>query len=165
LRPNKKYILLCASSLLAQQRGYLQYDQSTFDGDSCCWRKLSRLGAYEKSAKMIVDYIEMGNVANRQSLNWHAGQMFAFAGQNVKALKYFNKTYSVFQKWFGGEDGKAWFFFAKGTSAFLKRDKAALEKIIRKWKRKLPVDNNLTELEMLLKNWNENYKSATTDSL
>ena len=76
--------------------------------------------------------------------------MLAFAENNKQALKYFSKTYSVFQKWFGGESGKTWFFFAKGTSLFIKRDKPKLEKIIKRWKTKLPIDNNYKELARLL---------------
>ena len=157
--------LLLTSSLFAQQMDCINYEQKIFDSDTCCWRKLSKAGAFEKSAKLIVDYIQNGKAENKQSLNWHAGQMFAFAKNKTQALKYFGRTYNVFQKWFGGEDGKAWFLFAKGTSAFIKRDKQKLEKIITRWKTKLPVDNNFREHERLYNQWNEDDLTATKSPL
>ncbi len=158
-----KFILfLLLSSSLFAQNNCLKYQQRVFDSDTCCWRKLSEENKFEASAELIKDYLENGNVDNRMSLNWHAGQMFAFAGKDNEALKYFGKTYSIFQKWFGGEDGKAWYYFAKGTSAFIKRDKPKLEKIIRKWKTKLPDNKNYAELLRLKNNWDKDYKNATT---
>jgi hypothetical protein len=158
-----KFILfLLLSSSLFAQNNCLKYQQKNFDSDTCCWRKLSKENKFEESAELIKDYLKNGNVENKMSLNWHAGQMFAFARKNKEALKYFSKTYSIFQKWFGGEDGKAWYYFAKGTSSFIKRDKPKLEKIIRKWKAKLPENKNYAELLRLIKNWDEDYKNATT---
>ena len=154
--------LLLTASLFAQNARQIKYNQTQFDSDSCCWRKLSREREFDKSANLIVDFIKNGDVENKQSLNWHAGQMFAFAGNDKLALKYFGKTYTAFHKWFGGEDGKAWFFFAKGTSAFIKRDKITLEKIISRWERKIPVDKNLRELKKLLANWDLDYENATS---
>ncbi len=155
-------LILSSSTLFAQNENCLNYQQKVFDSDTCCWRKLSKEQEFESGANLIVDFLKNGKVENKMSLNWHAGQMFAFAGKDKVALNYFGKTHSVFQKWFGGEDGKAWYFFAKGTSAFIKRDKTKLEKIISKWKAKLPEDKNYTELLRLKKNWNKNYKNATT---
>ena len=152
--------LILSPCLFAQSAVWVNYDQNSFDSDTCCWRMLSRQGRFEESAKLIVDFLHNGKVVNTQSLNWHAGQMFAFAGKNTQALRYFNKTYNVFQKWFGGEDGKAWFYFAKGSSAFIKRNKLGLEKIIRYWKAKLPMDNNYRELVRLLENWSLPYEKA-----
>lgn len=161
---NMKFILflLLTSSLFAQNN-CLKYPQRVFDSDTCCWRKLSKNKQFENSAELIIDYLKRGKVENRMSLNWHAGQMFAFAKKDKKALKYFGKTYSIFQKWFGGEDGKNWYYFAKGTSAFIKRDKQKLEKIIRLWNAKLLKDKNYAELLRLESNWTMDYKNATSD--
>lgn len=154
--------LLLSAPLFAQETDCLKYQQNVFDNDTCCWRKLSKEMKFESSADLIVTYLKTGKVENRMSLNWHAGQMFAFAGNDKEALKYFGKTHSVFQKWFGGEDGKAWFFFAKGTLAFMKRDQPKLQKIIEPWKTKLPMDRNYLELTRLLANWTMNYRNATS---
>ena len=153
--------LLLSSSLSAQKADCLKYPQNIFDSDTCCWRKLSKERQFESSAQLLVAYLENGKAENKMSLNWHAGQLYAFAGENKQALYYLGKTYSVLGKWFGGEDGKAWYFFAKGTSAFLKRDKPTLEKIIAHWKVKLPLDKNYKELTRLLENWDMDYENAT----
>ncbi|MGC4041833.1 MAG: hypothetical protein QM710_13890 [Flavobacterium sp.] len=155
------FCLLLTSTLFGQNADCLKYEQKIFDSDTCCWRKLSKENQFEKAAGLIADYLKNGKAENRQSLNWHAGQLFAFAGENKKALRYFGKTYSVFQKWFGGEDGKAWYFFAKGTSAFIKKDRPKLEKIIKKWEAKLPLDANYSELNALKDNWGKDYRNAT----
>ena len=148
----------------AQNADWLEYDQTAFDSDTCCWRKLSKEREFEKSANLIVQYIKRGKFENKQSLNWHAGQMFAFSSDDRQALKYFRKTFNFTQKWFGGHDGKTWFYFAKGTSAFINRQKDVLQKIITRWKTKLPIDENFHELVQLLENWDMNYENATKNA-
>jgi hypothetical protein len=61
--------------------------QNKFDSDTCCWRKFAKTGEYQKAADLIVDYLENGKPQNRHSLNWHAGQLFAEAGDDKMALK------------------------------------------------------------------------------
>ena len=156
-------LFLVTSSLFAQKAdSYLLFEQRNFDSDTCCWRELQREGKYNEAADMIIDFIQYGNVSNRQSLNWHAAQMYAFSGDYESALTYSRKTYNVFQKWFGGNDGKTWYYFAKGTSAFFERNKEKLQKIVQKWNKRLIPDKNLKELELLLANWEFNYKRATS---
>ena len=156
-------VFLFTSSLFAQKADSNRfYSQRDFDSDSCCWRKLAREEKYNEAAELILDFIEKGKISNKQSLNWHVAQMYAFNEDYKNALKYSRKTYNVFQKWFGGEDGKTWFYFAKGTSAFLERDKENLQRIISMWNAKLTRDKNLSELESLLINWDLNYKRATS---
>lgn len=154
-------LLFISFNLFAQKEVWVNYDQKTFDSDTCCWRKLSEAREFQNSAEAIVAYLKEGKPNNKLSLNWHAGQMFAFSADNKKALKYFGKTYNVFYKWFGGEDGKTWYYFAKGTSSFIKRDKPRLEKIIAHWKKNFRLDNNYKELTLLLKHWDDGYEAAT----
>ena len=155
------FFLLFTITISAQKSDCLNYEQKVFDSDSCCWRKLAKARQFEASANLIINYLEKNKAENRMSLNWHAGQMFTFAGKHQKALHYFGKTYSVFQKWFGGEDGKTWYYFAKGTSAFVKRDKEKLDKIIKHWENRFPKDKNYKELKRLQFNWNMSYEEAT----
>lgn len=133
----------------------LSYKQSLFDSDSCCWRKLSAEGKHTEAAELIVNYTDNSpNATNKHSLKWHAGQMYAAAGNNKKAIKYYKKTYSIFYKWFGEE---AWYYYAKGNVACLKKDKIKLERIIAAWdKKKLEKDINYKALiEMYTKLNNE----------
>lgn len=154
-------VLLWSGVVTAQQRMEISYAQAVFDSDTCCWRKLASRGHYLEAAALIDTFLASGHPQNRQSLRWHAGQMYAMAGQDTKALKRLHSTYSVLQKWLGGSDGKAWYRFAKGTCAFLRRDRRALDRQIRSWKSSLPPDGNLRELERLQANWELSYKDAT----
>ncbi len=136
----------------------LNYPQSVFDSDTCCWRKLSSERHYAEAATHIVAYIKgHKKVSNKHSLHWHAGQMYAMAGDYASGKKYFKKTYSVFYRWIGDEDAGAWYYYAKGTVAFLDGDKEELEGIIRKWEKHFPKDINYEALLQLLKHWGERY--------
>jgi tetratricopeptide (TPR) repeat protein len=138
----------------------LSYTQTHFDSDTCCWRKLSHEKQYVDAANLIVSYIETNrSTANRHSLQWHAGQMYALAGDYALAKKYFKKTYSFFYKWVGNADARAWYYYAKGTVAFMDGDKKELEGIIRKWERQLPLDSNYKALIQLLDRWGQGYAS------
>lgn len=138
----------------------LQYSFAAFNSDTCCWRKLSAEGKYMEGANLIIAYMAANKNARGMNANWHAGQLFAMAGDKQQAKKYFKKTYSVFQKWFGGKDGGAWYYFAKGTQAFVMRDKNKLQHIIRKWERKYEQDGNYKELTKLYANWEMPYSEA-----
>lgn len=161
-----KYILffIMSSSLFAQNVDCLKYEQKIFDSDTCCWRKLTIEREFERGAHLIVAFLEKGKVQNKLSLNWHAGQLFACAENDKLALKYMGRTYSAFQKWFGGEDGKTWFYFVKGNMAFIERNKPKLERIIKHWKVRFPKDNNYKELLRLLNNWDMSFEKATSSS-
>ena len=139
----------------------LLYDQSSFDADTCCWRKLSEEKKYLDAANLIIDYLHSNPHTNTHSLNWHAGQMLAMAGSNSMAKKYFRKTYSVFYVWFGDVVAKSWYYYAKGTIAFIDQDKRSMEKIITKWHRKFPPDINLKALETLNNHWDKDYAEAS----
>ena len=149
------------NSIYGQNTVELSYPQTIFDSDTCCWRKLEKQGHYQQAGELIIAYIEKGDPRNVHSLNWHAGQVFAHGENKYLALKYFKKTYNIFYRLFGGEDGKAWYFYAKGTVAFITRDKSTLEKIINKWNKKLPKDLNYKVLILLYQNWDKSYTLAT----
>ncbi len=76
------------------------------------------------------------------------------------AVTSFRKTYNILYRWFGGADGKAWCFYAKGSVAFMKRRRHRLERYIRFWSRKLPEDRNYRQLVLLARNWDKNYLEA-----
>lgn len=131
------------------------------------WRQLSDEGDYEHAA-MILQYraIKEGRKSRTwHADNWHAGQMLAMAGKYEDAKASMKYTYNVFYKLFGGEDAKTWYYYAKGTIAFLDDDKQGLERIIDKWEVKYPKDNNYKNLQRLLDNWGETYLVATSKPL
>jgi len=151
------------SCLQAQETSHvLDYEQRFFDSDTCCWRKLADNKEYEKGANLIVSYLKNNKThTNKHSLYWHAGQLFAKAQKDQQAIRYFRKTYNFLYRWFGGEDGKTWYFYAKGTVAFIKRDKEKLHKMIEIWNKNLPKDGNYDTLIQLYENWDKKYLEIT----
>ena len=143
----------------ADQTLSLSYPESIFNSDTCCWRKLSAAGQDEDAGQLILGYYHQNKkIANKQALFWHAGQCFAMAGENELAKKYMRKTYSPFFKWFGGEEGRTWYYYANGTVAFIERDKKTLSAMIDKWGRHYAQDINYQALVELLKHWDVTYK-------
>lgn len=141
----------------------LDYPQSTFDSDTCCWRELSAEGSYAQAAGLINAYLRHHHpIDNRHSLQWHLGQMLAMGDQYKEATKQFKRTYSVFYSWFGGADGKAWYLYAKGTVAFLERDKKKFIRLIEKWPEESREDKNYAMMQALLGHWELSYREAST---
>jgi len=141
----------------------LSYNRTSFDSDTCCWRKLRADKKYLDAANLIVSYLKTSKPTNKHSLNWHAGQMFAMAHSDASAKKYFKRTYSIFYKWFGDSDAKAWYYYAKGTIAFIDNDKKSLESAIKTWSNKFPADNNFKALVRLNENWGKSYELASAN--
>ncbi len=137
-------------------------EQTFFDSDTCCWRKLNADKKYLDAANLIVSYLDTSMPNNKHSLHWHAGQMFAMAKSDKLAKNYFKKTYSVFYKWFGDTDARTWYYYAKGTVAFIDNDKKSLERIIKHWSNKFPIDINYKVLVQLNGNWSRGYELAST---
>ncbi len=151
-----------AQNTTTQTAPVLAYQQNHFDADTCCWRKLSAEKKYREAAYLIVAYLKTHNASNKHALYWHAGQMFAMANENALAKKYFKRTYSVFYKWLGDEDAKTWYYYARGTVAFIDRDKNKLAAIIQHWERHFPKDKNYQALLQLNENWDKGYANALT---
>ena len=138
----------------ADQTLSLSYPESIFNSDTCCWRKLSVAGQDEDAGQLILAYYHQNEkIANKQALFWHAGQCFAMAGENELAKKYMRKTYSPFFKWFGGEEGRTWYYYTNGTVAFIERDKKTLSAMIDQWDKRYAQDINYQALVELLKHW------------
>lgn len=155
-------LLLLAGFYCYAQRPELALTQKEFDDFNCCWRKLSSEKHYAEAAAMLEDYVEHSpNAERKHPLNWHTGQLYAHAGDNRKAVKYMRKTYNIFYRWFGGEDGQAWYYYAKGTVAFLEGNKRQLERIISLWKSTGVEENeNFAKLHKLLSNFDKTYTEA-----
>lgn len=152
-------LLYCFTTVAAQVN---TYTTNQFNADTCCWRLLASTKQYSQAGNLIVQYLKTNTtISNTHSLNWHAGQMFAMAGNNHLAIKYFKKTYSFITKLFGDADGKQWYYYAKGTVAFIDRDKNKLERILTKWQTKYPSSKNYIGLKKLYDNWNKTYENAT----
>ena len=142
---------------------YHSYSQQEFDSDSCCWRKLNAEKKYVEAGLQIEDFIRHGNPSNKHSLHWHAGQMYAKAELNDKAKRYFRKTRSVFYKWFGDMDAKAWYYYVKGCISFLDQDQHSMDRTLSKFEHKFPLHTNYKALLQLKANWHDSYAKATKE--
>jgi hypothetical protein len=155
-------VLLVPVLPLRAQQPELYYVQAAFDNDTCCWRKLSAEGKYREAATLVEAYLKQHPKGlNRMSLNWHAGQLFAMANENTQALRHFHKTYKGIYKWFGGEDGRTWYYYASGTVAFLQRNKRRLGRYLRRWEKHYgTTDINYKALLRLYEHWEKPYREA-----
>ena len=115
--------------------------------------------AYLEAASLIAGYLKQGQVVNRHALCWHAGQMYAMAHEYPAAKKYFKQTYAKIYLWFGDDDAKTWYYYARGTVAFIDDDIRALEKMIRTWERRFPTDKNYDALLNLHAHWGQDYSA------
>ncbi|MCF8878464.1 hypothetical protein L5876_01380 [Hyphobacterium sp. SN044] len=108
----------------------LQLDEDAFDQGENGWRMIAerRDGAcMVAAADLILDYIARhGEMLERTYLaHWHAGQMFALAGEDERALDQFRLSYRT------GEETEMtagmWNAYVDGTIAFMEGNRGALE--------------------------------------
>ena len=123
-----------------------------FDQDqSSPWRKEARAGHYETAARLIDDWISSNEIHDRNDMSilvWHAGQMYAFAGQTDKAISRMRKSFNA---------DEPWNLYVKGTIAFLRGDQQGLEAIINTGK---VGEQNLKVLKDLAENPSKSYKDV-----
>jgi hypothetical protein len=99
----------------------LALDQQAFDQDvSGGWRTVAaRPGCDAAAADLIEVWRDHAPGAeSARMLNWHAGQMRAFAGERDAAVALFDDARG---------DARAWSLYVDASIAFLQRDRAALE--------------------------------------
>lgn len=106
---------------------YDDFDQN-FDGG---WRTLSFKDNCKPAAQKIIElYILFDNAINSNQLKllrWHAGQVAADLGNYPLAIAFFNA--SIDNDGESSKSKKPWNLYAKGSIAFLMRDKNALQQI------------------------------------
>lgn len=138
----------------------LHYPLTTFNADTCCWRLMDKQADYDGAAALIESYLVVnGHDVNVHALNWHAGQMFAKAGDYTKAKRYMRKTYSIWYR-FGSSRAKAWYYYASGTVAFLNGHHDKVKNILKRWKKENDDDNNYKQLQQLCDSPDKTYAEA-----
>jgi hypothetical protein len=76
------------------------------------------------------------------------------AGDNTKALRRFHKAYRSVNKWFGGEDGRTWYYYASDTVAFLQHNKRRMSRYLRQREKRYGTkDINYKALLRLYEHW------------
>ncbi|WP_300532174.1 hypothetical protein [Maricaulis sp.] len=113
----------------AEHARLMALDEDAFDQDmQGGWRAVANQGpdCFIPAAELIQDYVALHGAANLQRpglAHWHAGQMFAMAGETERALPELRLSYRPEND---NEMNAMWNRYADGTIAFLERDRDAL---------------------------------------
>src|SRR5690349_15224186 len=98
-------------------------DYQTFDQTEAGWRSVAHLGCEIEAATLVDAFHEFHRKALEPSqhrvLDFHAGQLYAFAQSNDAAIEHFRKSLTRGQS--------MWNVYVRGTIAFMQGDRAALE--------------------------------------
>ncbi|WP_417493483.1 hypothetical protein [Maricaulis sp.] len=150
-----------------QRAGYLAMSYEDFDqtpGEG--WRPLGETGAcYTAAGDLIADYLLYSHASleayNVRVLRFHAGQMFAFAGETGRALDFFRASYSA-----PYQDGDRldWNSYVDATIAFLEDDRDTLDAAYARLLLQTPFENgaipNLNVGDGFLACYGEGYAKA-----
>jgi len=78
------------------QNNYLDQDYATFDqSPNSVWRRLAQEGRFKDAARLVDRYLKRKkdlDVSQVVNLNFHAGQLYAFAGRAKIARERFGKA-------------------------------------------------------------------------
>jgi hypothetical protein len=100
---------------------HAQFDQADGQG----WRKLWNAKCYHASARLIESYSAAHRELTdqeRQNLQFHSGQSFAFSGNSDAAIAALEQCFRPEEE----KNGFRWNTYLRGTIAFVNRDKAQL---------------------------------------
>jgi len=111
--------------------GYDAFDLGA--SDDLSWRPVMNRGCYETAAGLIVHYLERNDVQlndeQRRTLNFHAGQVLAFGGEDAKSVRYFERS-------LGGST--EWNAYAEATLAFMRHDRPNFDVAVRNYTQAAP---------------------------
>jgi len=129
-------LLFFLSSIACEEKSPLDLSYGAFDQrPGKGWRRVAEKGNFPGAAALIDEYIEshegLGE-SQRVNLNFHAGQMYAFAGDVKTAIERFTMAVYVEEP---AEFPLRWNAYVHATIAFLERDmdrlKECREQIVR----------------------------------
>jgi hypothetical protein len=164
----------CEAALEQQQNSLTlnveEFDQTPRQG----WRLLGEeMECYQEAAELIVSYLNVNSTkfqGNQDTiLQFHAGQMYAFADDYEAAMPWFKRSFDQpdnlppeFQPYI-----TAWNAYVNATIAFLNKDKVALESY-RAEVAKGPNGPdgkvmNLDIVDRLIDNFDKPYRNAYSD--
>lgn len=141
---------------------YNSFDQSLPDGG---WRK------YQQCPLLTRDLIDAYTAQHEGTLQkqqwdvlvWHSGQISAMAGDYADAISKMEKTFKPNEK---PTDAFLWNPYARGTIAFLKRDKTSLVLEGKKLARGLSPFNrlNLRKVDSFIRCFDSTYQEAYSET-
>ena len=131
------------------------FDQAA-DG-AVSWRRVMNEGCYETAASLILEYIDHNRTRlseeELRTLEFHAGQVFALAGDDARAAPHFEKS-------LGGS--REWRAYVEATLAFVRHDHAAFDEARRTYDRVAPKSPRRAVLAGLASCFGEPYFRAMT---
>lgn len=137
---------------------FREFDQTPGQG----WRKLADEQRWHDAGVLIDRYVSYDPKMPAERLlvlNWHAGQMYAFAGENARAKERFAKALTPS----GTTSPFEWNAYVRATIAFLDGDRATLEKCRAEIAAGPTVEGvkpNLDIVDSLLRNFGSTYRQA-----
>lgn len=137
---------------------FREFDQTPGQG----WRKLSDEQRWHDAGVLIDRYISYDPRMPAERLlvlNWHAGQMYGFAGETERAKERFAKSFEAP----GTASPFNWNAYVRATIAFLDGDRAELEKSRAEIAAGPTIEGvkpNLDIVDSLIKNFGSSYRQA-----
>ena len=138
---------------------YEAFDQQPGGG----WRKVAESGKHLEAARLIDAYEKNKKGLNgwqRRNLRFHAGQVYAFAGQNEVAIARFKSAVSPDEP----EDAPIrWNAYVKATIAFLEGDRQKLTELREEMARGPKLQGevpNLDVVDRMIANFGSSYSAA-----
>jgi hypothetical protein len=116
----------------AQREALLQQSYAAFDeaSEAPSWRALLRSGCEREAVALLEDYGTRNasklTLDQRLELNFHIGQTLAFGGHDAEALPYFERAHAA------GASAE-WNAYVDATIAFLRKDRARLDEMRRRY--------------------------------
>lgn len=138
---------------------YLEFDQAPSAG----WRALAEKKQYIEAARTIEDYLQKKRGLlhwQRANLNFHAGQMYAFAGRTDAAIARFKRALLDPEP---PNSPIRWNAYVRATIAFLVKDRKSLESAraeIARGRRINGIVPNLDVVDRLLRHFGKSYAEA-----
>lgn len=122
------------------------------------WRKLSKNGNFVEAASELLYLVLSDSTRNENADFWHIGQLYATDNQYEKAIFYFKKSMIGRSE----NDDKQYWWYYKGTLAFLQKNKSELKKYSNLLEENHTnyYANNAKILKSLLLNFKKPYSKA-----
>lgn len=159
ISPQRIKAIACADSLEKTRVSTLELNLREFDQNpSGGWRTLYNENCFVEAAELIDAYIEKHKLFNNTQLYFHAGQLFALAGDKASAIVKLRRSLLPASVRSGSF---LWNDYVLGTIAFLERDKAALQSHLEVLKAKQGVNvPNIRVLQLLADRFDMPYGDA-----
>lgn len=155
----------CERAYHGMREASLEADWRTFDQSmGKHWRQLARQGCNFEAARLVDEYLSrhgsMLAPTERSVTVWHAGQMFAMAGDGATAIDRMKRSLDDDPPSSGARFH--WNEYARATIAFLQSDLATFEREAATVERSEHSGDkmNARVLARLLANWGKPYRDA-----